>query len=156
MRLSVRDACVHIPPAKLNVVQMKLASASEFSQEFVAANAFGFHLQYPGRYAVQSLCDSARSRQLRQVDTIQFRSNLIDGPRQEIRIYFCTHFAARPLCLSFTHVKLQVMERALGYNLFQLQFFYRQLRYAQFAFRIHAADELARRHARGRSSQEGG
>src|SRR5260370_10463167 len=46
------------------------------------------------------------------------------------------------------------MERALSHNLFQLQFFDRQLRYAQLAFRIYTADEFASRQARPGSSQK--
>src|SRR5260370_28570638 len=154
MRLPVRDTRVAIPSAKLHVVQMKLAPAGKLCQEFVAADAHGFHLQNPRGDAAQSLRDPASPRQLRQVDTIQFRRNLIDGARQKLRIYFFPHFAARPLHLSFTDVELQIMERALSHNLFQLQFFDPQLRYAQLAFRIYTADEFASRQARRGSSQE--
>src|SRR5712692_9826415 len=69
---SVRDARVHIPAAKFHLIQMKLAAAGQFSQEFVAAHAFGFHLQSPLRETAQSLRNSARSRQLRQIHAVQF------------------------------------------------------------------------------------
>src|ERR1700687_6438841 len=59
---SVLDARVHIPPAKLHLVQMKLAAAGQTCQKFVAAHAFGFQPQSPRRYGVQSLRNSPGSR----------------------------------------------------------------------------------------------
>src|SRR2546421_3247985 len=41
---AVLDARIYIPPAKLHLVQVKLAATGQLSQKFVAAHAFGFHL----------------------------------------------------------------------------------------------------------------
>ncbi len=151
---SVRDACAYVPPAKLHPVQAKLAAAGQLSQKFVAAHSFGFHLQRPRCYAAQSLRYSTRSRQLRQVHAFQFRGNFINGSRQKPRIYFCPHFAARPFCLCFAHIELEIMKGTLGQHLFQLQLFDRQLRNAKLTFRIHAADQFTRRRARRRPSKQ--
>ena len=144
-------------PRRLQELNLQLGEImGQLSQKLVAAHAFGFQLQSPRRYAAQALRNAPRPRQLRQVHAFQFRGDLIDGPWQELRIDFCSHFAARPFCLGFTHLELEIMEGSLGQHLFQLQLFDRQLRDAQFAFRIHAADQFTRRGAGRRSSKQGG
>src|SRR5713226_4557268 len=120
---AVGNTRVDIPPAKLHLVQTKLTAAGELSQELVAAHALGFYLQSSRGHAAQALGDAARSRKLRQIHAIQFGGNLIDGAGQKLGIYFGAHFAARPFRLSFTNVELQIVERALGENVFELQFF---------------------------------
>src|SRR5713226_7951675 len=133
---------------------MKLAAAGQFSQEFVAADAFGFHLQSSRRHAAQSLRVAARSRQLLQIHALQFSSDLIDGARQKLCTYFCLNFATRPLRLCFAHIELEVVEGPLRDHLVQLQLLLLQVLYLQLAFRIHAADELTRRRAWRCSSQK--
>ena len=123
MCLPIGHACVDVPAAKLHFVQMKVAAAGKFSKEFVAAHTFSLHAQSARREAAQALRDAARSRQLREVHAIQFGGNIIGRPRQELRVYFATHFAAGPFRLGLTHVELQVVEVALGLHLFQFQLF---------------------------------
>src|SRR5947209_10127716 len=83
----------------LYFVQTKVAAADKFSKEFVATDAFGFQVQCARGEAAQALRDVASSRQLPEIHAIQFRRNVIGRPRQELRVYFCMHFATSPFRL---------------------------------------------------------
>ena len=78
------------------------------------------------------------------------------GPRQKLRTYLCPHFAARPFCLCFTNIELEIVQGSFGQHVFEFQLFNRQLCYPELAFRIHAADQFTRRAVRRRSAEQRG